>query len=122
MPPQLHSVRAACGVKDFIYMPLLMLNFLSPFRLLCCLRNYKTIAGGFNPERVPCYPCNRKEIAIVTNYFVIVSALALHHHTAGIISATLGGAWVGICFVKVKNIAAIVSIDKKVKFYLDVQK
>lgn len=47
------------------YFLLLLFDFLSPFRLLCCIRYYKTIVGGFNPERVPCYPSNGKLKSIV---------------------------------------------------------
>ena len=41
---------------------------LRPFLWSCvvvleCFRNYETIVGRFNPERVPCYPSNCKKIA-----------------------------------------------------------
>ena len=99
-------------VLSFSYILLLVGSyFLSPFRLLCCIWNYKTIVGGFNPERVPSYPRNGKEVAIIAYNLVTVSAFLLHHHSAIIVRACLFGAWVCVCLIKAVNVATVVCVN-----------
>lgn len=105
-----------CSSKFVLFLfsyllPLVGSYFLSPFRLLCCIWNYKTICSRFNPERVPCYPRNREEIATMSDYSITVSAFALHHHTAGIVCACLFGAWLSVCLIQAVNVAAIVGVN-----------
>lgn len=97
---------------SFSYLFLLVGSyFLYPFWLLGYLRNYETIAGRFDSERVPCYPCNRKEITAMSDYFITVSAFFLHHHTTIIICAGLFVAWPSVCLIKAVNLAAVVSVN-----------
>lgn len=102
---------------SFSYILLLVGSFfLSPFRLLCYIRNYETIAGGFNPERVPCYPCDCEKITTMRYYSITVSAFALHHHPAGIVCACLFGAWLSVCLIQAVNVAVVVGVDVCLRF------
>lgn len=105
-----------CSSKFVLFLfsyllPLVGSYFLFPFRLLCCIWNYKTIVGGFNSKRVPCYPCNGKEIATMRYYFITVSAFALHHHPTIIVCSCLSGAWLSVCLIKAINVATIVGVN-----------
>ena len=105
-----------CSSKFVLFLfsyllPLVGSYFLFPFRLLCCLWNYETIVGGFNSKRVPCYPCNGKEIATMRYYFITVSAFALHHHPTIIVCSCLSGAWLSVCLIKAINVATIVGVN-----------
>ena len=86
-------------------------------RLLCSIRYYETIASRFNPERVACYPSDRKIKAIIAYYLITVSAFALHHHPAIIVCSCLGGAWVGVCFAECEDVAAVVGVNKVLSLF-----